>query len=448
MGTLSPRYVSTGLQRIAELARQAPETTFTSIHHHVDLALLREAYRLTRKDGAVGVDGQSAATYAANLEGNLRALLDRFKSGRYCAPPVRRVHIPKGDGRKTRPIGIPTVEDKVLQRAVTMVLQAIYEQDFLPCSYGFRPNRSAHDALHDLREGVMRMGGGWVIELDIEQFFDTLNRSHLREFLGRRVRDGILRRTIDKWLKAGVLEEGMITHPETGTPQGGVISPLLANVYLHEVMDRWFVEQVTPRLQNQALLVRYADDAILVFKEERDARKVLEVLPKRFARFGLRLHPGKTRLVKFLRPNLWEARRLPAACGGPGSFDLLGFTHYWGRARSGGWVLKRQTARDRLRRAIRRVAEWCRDNRHQPIAWQHQQLVRKMRGHYSYYGITSNSRQLNAFRHNAHRLWHKWLNRRSQRQSLPWERFRRVLQRYPLPPVVIVHSVYHHAANP
>jgi len=447
MGTQSPRYVYTQLQRIAQRARKSPETAFTSIHHHVDLALMREAYRRTRKDGAVGVDGQTAADYGANLEENLRGLLDRFKSGRYFASPVRREHIPKGDGSKTRPIGIPTFEDKVLQRAVAMVLEAIYEQDFLDCSYGFRPGRSPHQALDDLWVGVTKMRGGWVIELDIEKFFDTLDRPSLRGFLDRRVRDGVLRRTIDKWLKAGVLEEGVVTHPHTGTPQGGVISPLLANVYLHEVLDRWFVEHVVPRMKGHAFLVRYADDAVLIFSLERDARRVLEVLPKRFARYGLKLHPEKTRLVRFLRPGRTTRRQLPSSSGWE-SFDLLGFTHYWGRSRKGTWVVKRQTARDRLRRALGRAAQWCRKNRHKPVSWQHAQLVLKLRGHYAYYGITGNARRLKSFLHQVCRLWRKWLNRRSQRRSMPWDRFNRLLQRYPLPPVRIVHSVYRQAAKP
>jgi RNA-directed DNA polymerase len=448
MGTPSLRYVSTELQRIAERARKSPETSFTSVHHVIDLALLREAYRLTRKDGAVGADGQSASAYAENLEGNLQDLLDRLKSGRYYAPPVRRVHIPKGDGSRTRPIGIPTFEDKVLQRGVALVLEAIYEQDFLDCSYGFRPGRSAHQALQDLWTGVMKMGGGWVVELDIEKFFDTLDRPSLRTFLDRRVRDGVLRRTIDKWLNAGVLEEGALSRPATGTPQGGVISPLLANIYLHEVLDRWFTEQIAPRLEGSAFLVRYADDAVLVFAQETDARKVLEVLPKRFARFALKLHPEKTRMVCFHRPARGLERRLPPSAGGPESFDLLGFTHYWGKSRTGSWVLKRQTARDRLRRALLRAAEWCRRCRHQPVGWQHAQLVRKLRGHYAYYGITSNGRQLTRFRDQVRRLWQKWLNRRSQRRSMPWSRFHRLLQRYPLPEVTIVHSVYRYAAKP
>jgi len=258
-GTPSPLDISTRLQRIAELAKKAP-VALTTLAHHIDIEFLREAYRRTRKDGATGVDGQTATMYAEKLDENLRSLLDRFKSGTYKAPPVRRVNIPKGDGAKTRPIGIPTFEDKVLQRAVTMVLEAIYEQDFLPCSFGFRPGRSAHDALQVLWEGLMEMGGGWVLEVDIQGFFDSLDHGHLRDFLDQRVRDGVVRRTINKWLKAGVLDGGTLSRPDAGTPQGGVVSPLLANVYLHEVLDKWFESEVKPRLDGRALLIRYADD--------------------------------------------------------------------------------------------------------------------------------------------------------------------------------------------
>ena len=250
--------VSTKRQRIAELARDAPEMVFTSLAHHIDMHVLRTAYAATRKDGAVGLDGQTAADYAVHLEANLQSLLDRFKSGQYVAPPVRRVHIPKGDGRKTRPIGIPTFEDKVLQRAVVMVLESVYEQDFRDCSVGFRPGRSAHQALQHLWEQTMVMGGGWVIDLDIQGFFDVLDHSHLRGFLDRRVRDGVLRRAIDKWLKAGVLEDGRVSRSVLGTPQGGVVSPLLANIYLHHVLDVWFTTEVQPRLRGRSVLVRYA----------------------------------------------------------------------------------------------------------------------------------------------------------------------------------------------
>ena len=279
---------------------------WTTLAHHIDLELLREAYRLTRKDGATGVDGQTAQEYEENLEENLKTLLERLKSGTYQAPPVRRVYIPKGDGKKSRPIGIPTFEDKILQRAVVMVLEAVYEQDFLECSYGFRPCRSAHQALAALWQELMRVGGGFVIELDIEKFFDTLDHRHLREFLDKRVRDGVIRRVIGKWLKAGVLEGGEVQETESGTPQGGVISPLLANIFLHEVLDKWFEQEVKPRMKGSAFLVRYADDALMVFSLEKDAKRVMAVLAKRFGRFGLSLHPEKTRLVDFRRPKLTD----------------------------------------------------------------------------------------------------------------------------------------------
>lgn len=248
-GTPNLESVSTRLQRIAQLAQEDRSRSLVSLAHHIDRDLLRRAYGRTRKDGAPGVDGQTAAAYEENLEENLQSLLDRFKSGVYKAPPVRRVYIPKGDDpTKKRPIGVPTFEDKVLQRAVAMVLEAVYEQDFLDCSYGCRPGRSAHHAIRDLRKGLMAMGGGWVLEADIQSYYDNLDHGHLRSFLDQRVRDGVIRRAIDKWLKAGVMEEGNLRHPATGTPQGGVISPLLSNIYLHEVLDVWFETAVKPRL--------------------------------------------------------------------------------------------------------------------------------------------------------------------------------------------------------
>lgn len=447
-GIPSPGTISTKLQRIADLARQAPGMVFTGLAHHIDVDFLREAYRLTRKDAAVGVDGQTAEEYAANLEENLRSLLDRFKSGIYKAPPVRRVHIPKSDGTKTRPIGIPTFEDKVLQRAVTMVLEAVYEQDFLDCSYGFRPGRSGHQALETLRQGLMEMRGGWVLEVDIQSFFDTLEHGHLRSFLDQRVRDGVLRRAIGKWLKAGVLENGEQHNSETGTPQGGVVSPLLANIYLHEVLDKWFESEIKPRLQGRAFLVRYADDAVLVFARESDARKVMAALAKRFAEYGLTLHPVKTRLVNFRRPSYRSSDKALDRSQGPESFDLLGFTHSWGRSRKGFWVVKRKTAKSRLGGALRRVSQWCRDHRHDPIPEQHRMLVLKLKGHYAYYGITGNADCLQQFLHEVERIWRKWLSRRSWAAPLAWSEYLGLLRRHPLPRARVVHSIYRQAANP
>jgi len=440
MGTSSPESVSTKLQRVAELARGAPDMVFTTLAHHIDIAFLREAYRRTRKSGAPGVDGQTAAEYEKDLESNLRSLLDRFKSGTYRAPPVRRVHVPKGDGKSMRPIGMPTLEDKVLQRAVTMVLEAVYEQDFSDCSHGFRPGRSAHGALEALWQGTMKMRGGRVLDVDIRSFFDTLDHGHLRAILDRRVRDGVIRRMIDKWLKAGVMEDGNVRYPADGTPQGGVISPLLSNIYLHEVLDEWFDREVVPRLRGRALLVRYADDFVVVLSSERDARRVMDVLPKRFARYGLTLHPDKTRMVPFRPPR----RGSPRGDGGdtePGSFDFLGFTHYWGLSRKKNWVVQRKTARSRFTRSLKRVSEWCRKHRHLPVSVQREHLARMLRGHCAYYGITGNSRALDRFRDAMQRVWRKWLDRRSNRAHMSWERFARLEERHPLPPALAVHSV-------
>lgn len=432
--------VSTKLQRIAELAKRAPQMAFTTLAHHLDMDWLREAYQRTRKDGAVGVDGQTAESYRANLEDNLRLLLERAKSGTYRAPPVRRVHIPKGTRGETRPIGIPTFEDKVLQRAVAMLLEAVYEQDFLDCSYGFRPRRSAHQALSDLRQQLMSVRGGWILEIDIRKFFDHLDHGHLRAILRQRVRDGVLLRLIGKWLKAGVLESGGVSYPEAGSPQGGVISPLLANIYLHEVLDTWFERMVKPRLYGRASLVRYADDAVLVFAREDDARRVLAVLPKRFEKYGLTLHPEKTRLVAFRAPPRRPRRGDPRGSR-PGTFDFLGFTHYWSVSRRGYWVVLRKTAKDRFTRALRSVAQWCRVWRHLPLRQQAHVLSAKLRGHYAYYGIVGNSRGIGRFRHAVERVWRRWLSRRSQKASICWSRFHRQQRRFALPPARLVHPV-------
>jgi RNA-directed DNA polymerase len=438
-GTSTPETVSTKLVRIAELARRMPSAALRTLAHHIDIEWLKEAHARVRKDGALGVDGQTADEYAKNVEGNLQSLLDRAKSGdHYRAPPVRRVYIPKGNG-KTRPLGIPTFEDKVLQKAVAMVMEAVYEQDFMPCSYGFRPGRSAHQALQALWAATMAVRGGWVLEADIEKFFDTVDHAKLREVLSQRVSDGVLIRLIGKWLNAGVLEEGRLYHPESGTPQGGVISPLLANIYLHEVLDVWWARDVKPRLFGKAELVRYADDFVMVFETEEDARRVADVLVKRFEKYGLRLHPEKTRLVRFTKP---KDRDPPEGGNGPDTFDLLGFTHFWGKSLKGNWVVKRKTAKDRFRRALQRISEWCGSNRHEPIGQQHQGLVRKLRGHDAYFGITGNARALGALRYHVTRIWYGWLARRSWKSAWTWARMTEMLTRFPLPPPRVVHSIY------
>lgn len=429
--TRSSMNISPRLQKVAKTAKDHPEWAFTNLAHHLDLALLREAYGRTRKDAAAGIDGVTSEEYARELEANLQDLLNRAKSGMYRAPAVRRVRIPKGDGR-TRPLGIPTFEDKLLQRAVATVLEAVYEQDFYACSYGFRPGRSAHDALRVLWKGMMDMDGGWVLEADIRDCFGTLNHACLREILGRRIRDGVLTRLIGKWLNAGVLEDGRLTRPEAGTPQGGVISPLLANVYLHTVLDAWFDKHVRVKLRGQAFLVRYADDFVMVFSDEADAREVLRVLPERFARYGLTLHSEKTKLVPFRRPGADDASA---------TFDFLGFTHFWSRSRKGNQVVKQKTAKDRLNRSLKRVGLWCRRNRHLPVRLQHTYLSRVIRGHCGYFGITGNSFALRDFREGVRRLWCKWLRRRSNAAALKRREWWDALcKRYALPPAHAVHS--------
>jgi group II intron reverse transcriptase/maturase len=435
--------VSTKQERIAALARQSPQMAFTSLAYLMDLDWLKEAYRRTRKDGAAGVDGVTAEEYERDLEGNLRHLLDRAKSGTYQAPPVRRVHIPKGGSTtETRPLGIPTLEDKVLQRAVVMLLEPIYEQDFLDCSYGFRPGRSAHQALDSFRNQLMACRGGWVLEVDIRKFFDNLDHGHLRTFLRLRVRDGVSLRLIDKWLKAGVMEDGSVSYPEAGTPQGGVVSPLLSNAFLHYVLDVWFERDVKPRLRERAFLVRYADDFVMGFRAQRDAQRVLDVLPKRFGKYGLTVHPTKTKLVPFCPPSSRTEERSGPGASRPGTFDLLGFTHYWGRSLRGYWVIKQKTAADRFSRAVRSIDQWCRANRHVAIGEQHQKLNEKLRGHYAYYGVTGNSGSLSRFLWEVERRWHKWLLRRSRERTMTWDRLRLLLRRYPLARVRTVRSAY------
>ena len=426
--------ISTKLERIAKLARDFRGKPLNPLSHFIDVEWLREAYRRTRKDGALGVDRQSAGEYEEKLEENLRSLLERAKSGMYRAPPVRRVHIPKGDGSQTRPLGIPTFEDKVLQRAVAMVLEAVYEQEFHDFSYGFRPGRSALQALEVVQNTAVKMAGGWVLEVDIEKFFDSLDHAKLREVLRQRVRDGVILRLIGKWLNAGVMEAGAVTYPEAGTPQGGVISPLLANIFLHEVLDEWFVRDVGPRMHRAAFLVRYADDALFIFAAKEDAERELNVLPQRMGKYGLKLHPAKTRLVPFHRPD-----RKDGGNAGPQTFDLLGFTHHWGLSRKGKWVVQKRTANDRISRTLRRIREWCRTHRHLDVREQHRALSRKLAGHYAYFGVTTNYASLASVWHVTKSIWRTWLSRRSNRSHFSWKRMDAFLERHPLPSPRIVH---------
>lgn len=424
--------VSTKLQQIAKQAREHPERSFTTLAHHIDLDLLKEAFHRTNRGRAPGIDGVTEKDYEKDLESNLRDLLERFKSGRYRAPDVRRSYIPKGDGKR-RALGIPTFEDRVLQKAVAMVVEAVAEQDFLSCSYGYRPGRSQHGAIQTIWDATMRMGGGWIVEADISDCFGSFDHEWMRKSL--RIGDGVLLRTISKWMKAGVVEEGFRTSSQKGTPQGGVISPLLANIFLHHVLDSWFYRYARPQLRGRVELVRYADDFVLLCEFREDAERLYKGIHPRFEKYGLTLHPEKTKLVPFKRP----------PHGGPNeseSWDFLGFTHYWSKSRKGNWVVFRKTASSRLRRALSAVAEWCRKNRHRPVKWQFAVLSKKIKGHCGYYGITGNSVALNQFRSAVRNIWRKWLRRRSggaaRKNWAWWDAF---FKRYRLPPAYAVRSV-------
>ena len=416
--------VSTKMQQIAQNAERMPQVSFTSLSYHLDLKWMYEAYKETRKDGAVGVDGQTAEEFQEDLKGNLESLLELAKSGKYKAPPVRRAYIPKpGSKDERRPLGIPTFCDKVLQKAVTWLIEPIYETEFYDCSYAFRPNQSQHKALKSLWKGLMDMNGGWIIDLDIRKYFDSIRWSYLCDILKLRVRDGVLIRLIGKWMNAGIMEDGELAFHKKGVPQGAVISPLLSNVFLHEVMDKWFHEVVLPRLHGKAFEVRFADDVMLCFENKADALRVMEVLPKRLAKYGLELHPEKTKLVNFIKPqgNDGDYKR----GNRPDTFTFLSFTHIWRRSRKGYPVIARKTNYARLTLALEVMNKWCRKNRHMKLSEQHATLCRKLVGHYV---------SINNYRHHVIHIWRKWLGRRSWQGKFTWQRMQdRVLNNYPLP---------------
>ena len=429
--------MSPELLKVAERARREPEARFHSLAHLMDVAALGRSFDRLRPGAAVGVDGMTKEMYAQGLESRLDDLHRRLRQKRYRHQPVRRVHIPKGQG-KTRPLGVSTVEDKLVQGALRELLEAVYEQTFLDCSYGFRPGRSAHDAIRALDRQACTGRVRWVLEADIESFFDSMDHRMLQEMLQRRVPDGSLRRLIGKCLKAGVLDGEELSSPEQGAPQGSVISPLLANVYLHYVLDEWMATEVKPRMRGQVHLIRYADDFVICFERRDDAERVLAVLGKRMGRFGLRLHPERTRLVCMERPSPRQQ-----SGKGPGSFDFLGFTAYWRRSYKGHrWVWAFKTSAKRLHRAMDGIAAYCRSQRHRPLREQHAGLVRRLRGWFNYYGVNGNCRGLARLSAHARRVWHKWLNRRSQRSRLHWERFNDLLTTFPLPPVRVYQRIW------
>jgi RNA-directed DNA polymerase len=385
--------VSTRLQQIAKQAEDYPQMVFTTLAHHIDVDLLREAYRHTRKNSSPGVDGITAKQYGERLEEKLQDLYDRLKSGRYKAPPVMRAWLEKEDGKR-RPIGKPTFEDKVIQRAVVMLLEPIYEQVFHDFSHGFRRGRSQHRALKELRENLIDLRINWIVRAD--------------------------------------MEGESIHHPEQGTPQGGVISPILSNIFLHYVLDDWYKWEVHPRLKGRSFLIRWADDFIIGFEYKSDAERVMKVLPKRFERYKLSLHPDKTSLVCFSKPFTKKESK------DRGTFDFLGFTFYWGKGLKGYWIIKKRTARKRLSRFMKRIWQWCKENLHEPIGEQYEMLCSKLRGFYQYYGVRGNYKALEVVFEYTEKAWRRWLSRRSQKGEVLFGTLRKT---YPLPLPRIVHSI-------
>lgn len=407
---------------IAKQAKQDKKRRFTNLSKMINHEFLLECFKLLNKNAATGIDGVSAREYRQSLYGNINNLVERVKAGKYHARMVRRKSIKKPNGKK-RPLGILVVDDKLLQTAVAQIFNAIYEQDFTKASYGYRPNRGAKEAIRDLTNEV-REKYSYVVEADIQGFFDHIDHNWLMKMLDLRIGDGPVKKLIWKWLKAKVLEEdGIVTRPIEGTPQGGVISPILANVYLHYVLDLWFEHAIKPKCDGEAYFIRYADDFVALFRYARDAEKYYRELGGRLAKFNLALAEDKTRIVSFSRFRKHEKT----------SFSFLGIEFRWGISNNGKDVIKRRTDRNKLRKANETITKWCKENRHQRIRKQSEDMKLKLQGHYNYYGIAGNSRCIRKFYDVAMRAWYKWLNRRSQRRSFNWAEFKQMLKEYEIP---------------
>lgn len=428
--------MSPELLTVAERAKREPNGQFHALAHLIDVAALSRAYRRLRKKAGVGVDGITKEQYGQDLDQNLQDLHQRLKAKRYRHQPIRRVLIPKGQGQR-RSIGISVTEDKVVQGALRDVLEAIYETEFTESSYGFRPNRGAHDALRTLNRAGHGGEMNWILEADIVSYFDSLDRNKLKEMIQKRVADGALMRLIGKCLNVGVLDGEAYSEPAVGTAQGSVLSPLLGNIYLHYVLDLWVESEVKPHLRGKGIFVRYCDDFIFGFECQEDAEWVMLLLGKRMGTYGLTLHPNKTRLFSFERPSVGQSFGK-----GAGSFDFLGFTLYWKRSRGGRWILAFKTRRARLTRAVRAAYDRCRRHRHRPVKEQHAALVRQVRGHMNYFGVNGNIRSLHLLVVQVQRAWFKWLRRRSQRTRLTWERYQDLLRDFPLPRPRIVVQIW------
>ena len=428
--------MSTQIDRLTELAKEDAKRQFYSIAHMITFGALYAAFRGLRKKASAGVDGVTYEEYERDVAGNLQTLHERLKNGKYQAQPLRRVYILKENG-KQRPISIPALEDKIVQKAMVEILNAIYEQDFLDCSYGFRPGRGQHQALDEMGRVICTRPTGWILEIDVTAYFDSIVREQLMEMIEKRVRDGSVLRLIRKWIQVGVIEEGRLLLSETGTGQGQTISPLLANIYLHFVLDEWFENEVKPRLRGAAHEIRFADDAVLCFQYKEDAERVMEVLPKRFAKHGLTIHPEKTRLLEFGRYAEENAKRQGKKAA---TFDFLGFTYVCARSRKGKFTVHVRTMKKRFRRGLKAIAEWCQENRHLPVEKQQKTLNAKLRGHYQYYGRPTNYRSIGRFFREVLHTWHKWLSRRTRGNGMTWEKYAAILRKHPLLQPHIRHS--------
>jgi group II intron reverse transcriptase/maturase len=416
------------MERIRQAACRDKQLRFTTLWHHVyDIDHLRGAYVSLKRNAAPGVDGETWRQYGEHLEANIQALSERLKRGAYRAKPVKRVYIPKPDGRQ-RPLGVTTLEDKIVQRATVEVLNAIYETDFLGFSYGFRPGRSPHDALNALYAGIMTRKVSWVLDADIRGYFDAISHEWLEKFIGHRIADKQVIRHIKKWLNAGVLEDGSMTYSEEGVPQGGSVSPVLANVYLHYAFDLWVEQWRHRHAEGDVIVVRFCDDFVVGFQYQQDAKGFLEALEKRLREFNLELHEGKTRLIEFGRFAIQNRQR--NGKGKPSTFDFLGFTHICGKTRKGKFTVLRHTNAKRMRAKLLELRDELRRRLHWPVPVVGKWLRVVLLGHYRYYGVPGNIRKIGAFKYHLSLLWYKTLRRRSQRHRLVWERMSRLINRW------------------
>jgi group II intron reverse transcriptase/maturase len=409
---------------------------FTTLAHHLDVPMLERAFNRLNRNSASGIDRVTWRMYEEDLIPKLEDLQRRLAHREYEPQPVVRKWIPKSNG-KLRPLGLPALEDKIVQRATADLLESIYEQDFHEFSYGFRPGRSAHQALRDLRQGLQSRIH-YVIDCDISAFFDNLQHDELLSILRKRVKDGRVLELIESWLQAGIMDGKEMVFPEKGSPQGSVISPLLANVYLHEVLDSWFAEVVTAHCRGKVVIYRYADDFVIGCELESDAQRIIKALPQRFAKYGLEINEDKTRMISFRRPPRTSSSKPRGPK--PGTFSFLGFTHYWGKTKNGWYTIKWRTDRRRLSRSVSSFWQWCRDHRHFALETQYKALCAKLRGYYQYYGIPFNTPAMELLSFKVTRAWRYWLNRRGGRKKLPWPTYQRLISQFALPRPRIVHG--------